>query len=343
LDLSSISFFSSGTAQSEAFEWLVNGDSAQVCPDNILDIEQRYSLAVLYFATGGDNWNDCSQTTNSPCPSDSTRFLSAVDVCFWFGITCSQQEITGISIDNNNLVGRLPDELSVLGQMVDIDFDGNRFISGTIPASLGTLDNLETLDLDNNILTGTIPNTLFDASLMKALDLDTNNLSGSLSPRFSELSDLQILFLDQNSLVGTLPPEMGTMNQLRFLTLDDNNLSGSVPSSWSGMTELRVFLINNNENLSGTIPSFFGSLSGLQLISFFNTGVSGTVPTQLGQLTNLRNLFLHLTDLTGTMPEEICSLVRQDASDTSKNLIQLTADCGGSSPKLECDCCTACF
>lgn len=157
-----------------------------------------------------------------------------MDVCFWFGITCSQQEITGISIDTNNLVGRLPDELSVLGQLVDIDFDGNRFISGSIPNSFGTLDNLETLDLDNNILTGTIPNSIFDASLLKALDLDTNNLSGSLSPRFGELTDLQILFLDQNGLAGTLPPEMGSMNQLRFLTLDDNNLSGSLLRKPSG-------------------------------------------------------------------------------------------------------------
>lgn len=343
LNLSDLNFLIPGSAQFQAFEWLADIDAAQVCPDNILDVEQRYSMATLYFATNGDNWSDCSRTTNSPCPSDSTRFLSAVDVCFWFGITCSQQEITGISIDTNNLVGQLPDELSILGELVDIDFDGNQFISGTIPSSLGTLNQLETLDLDNNILAGTIPDELYDANQLKALDLDSNNLGGTLSPRFSDLSELQILFLDQNEFQGTLPPEMGSMDQLRFLTLDDNNLVGSVPESWSGMNDLRVFMINNNDGIDGTVPSFFGDIAGLQLLSFFNTNVSGTIPSELGQLTGLRNLFLHLTDLTGTMPQEICDLVKVDDNDQSRELVQLTADCGGNNPSVQCDCCTACF
>lgn len=102
--LSNVNTLSNGTPQYEAFEWLADEDEAQVCPSDVLDLRQRYAMATLYFSTVGDNWKECSRSTNSNCPSDSTRFLSGVDVCFWFGISCSQQEISGIGIGKLKLV-----------------------------------------------------------------------------------------------------------------------------------------------------------------------------------------------------------------------------------------------
>jgi len=339
----------SGTPQNEAFRWLIDDDAVKVCPEEFLDVQQRYILAVLYFSTNGDQWSVCNaRSALSPkqCPGgENERFLSSSDVCFWYGISCNRMRVSGVSIDENNLRGNLPDELGFMEQIEDLDFDGEleeglNFLSGTIPSTFGLLEKLVTIDLDSNQLTGTIPEEIFEAKRLTIMDLDSNELIGTLSPNFANLEELQILFLDNNGFNGKLPSEIGAMERLRFLRLDRNELSGSIPDEWIAMQKLRVMFLNNNGGITGTIPPFLGDFVDMQQLSLFDTGISGTVPSSLGQLSGLVNLFLHFTDLTGTMPQEICDLRTKGA------LNFLTADCAGDNPKLRCsqpDCCTVCF
>jgi hypothetical protein len=98
LEVSEIDSLTQGTAQYDAFEWLANVDEAQLCPDDIDEVEQRYIMAVLYYSTEGDSWLNCSATASSVCPSEGSRFLSGEDVCFWYGVSCSRGDVTGISI-----------------------------------------------------------------------------------------------------------------------------------------------------------------------------------------------------------------------------------------------------
>jgi hypothetical protein len=98
LGISEIASLTQGTAQYDAFEWLANVDEARVCPEDTRDVEQRYIMAVLYYSTEGDSWFNCSATASSVCPSETLRFLSSQDVCFWYGVSCNRGDITGISI-----------------------------------------------------------------------------------------------------------------------------------------------------------------------------------------------------------------------------------------------------
>ena len=78
------------SSQFDAFQWLVDVDGAQVCPQDTLDVVQRYVLAVLYYSTSGDGWSVCSaQIAQSPSECNSIRFLDADNVCRWFGLTCN--------------------------------------------------------------------------------------------------------------------------------------------------------------------------------------------------------------------------------------------------------------
>jgi len=79
----------SGSSQSEAFEWLANDDEAAACPENELEVVQRYVSALLYFATSGDGWTRCNAASSpslSPCPT--VRFLAGTNVCRWSGVAC---------------------------------------------------------------------------------------------------------------------------------------------------------------------------------------------------------------------------------------------------------------
>ena len=103
LAISEIDELTMGTPQDEAFDWLVNVDSVQVCPDDEEDVLQRYTMSLLYFSTNGDSWFNCTSSEASaidptPCETEAERFLSGADVCFWLGVTCSMGTIFDISI-----------------------------------------------------------------------------------------------------------------------------------------------------------------------------------------------------------------------------------------------------
>jgi hypothetical protein len=85
------------TIQGKAANWLIGEDELLVCPDDVKLI-QRFALAVIYFATNGDGWLQCSA---NPLSTDAcgleypfmgeSRFLSGANECEWAGISCNLQ------------------------------------------------------------------------------------------------------------------------------------------------------------------------------------------------------------------------------------------------------------
>eukprot|EP00957_Ditylum_brightwellii_P093550 7123388-Ditylum_brightwellii.AAC.1 len=67
-----------------AFQWIVHEDSAQLCPevnneDDEVSLNQRYTLALLYFALDGDSWNNCKREEvdggTSSCQTQQRNFV----------------------------------------------------------------------------------------------------------------------------------------------------------------------------------------------------------------------------------------------------------------------------
>jgi len=90
-----------GTSENDAFVWLLDEDSAQVCPEDELDVIQRYVMAVNYFSLGGDNWDMCnalSSPSPAPCIADQQRYLSEANVCRWFNVTCDSDDENIVAI-----------------------------------------------------------------------------------------------------------------------------------------------------------------------------------------------------------------------------------------------------
>lgn len=76
----------SATPQGKAFDWIASLDEMHLCPGDDRLI-QRYTAAVLYFSTRGEDWND------------NTSWLSANSECEWAGLTCNLiGEVTAVKL-----------------------------------------------------------------------------------------------------------------------------------------------------------------------------------------------------------------------------------------------------
>ncbi|KAI9156028.1 hypothetical protein H9P43_009138 [Blastocladiella emersonii ATCC 22665] len=80
---------------------------------------------------------------------------TGTDCCEWPGVECCGGRIVELKLANGTL-------------------------TGSIPASLGSLDALEGLDLRKNSLHGSVPRSIANLVGLKRLDLSANDLSGEL-------------------------------------------------------------------------------------------------------------------------------------------------------------------
>lgn len=232
------------TARTKAVEWIIQEDEAHLCPDAGKFLIQRYVMAVFYFEFEGDNWNDCSAIPGAKCEDHQGNtmipFLNAVSECHWGGLNCNDDGcITQIELDENNLVGELPPELSFLTFLTIVDLDEN-IVSGPIPDSFGNLKHLEVFDMDENQLTGSIPDSMFDNPALRILDLNGNQLSGPISPNIGNATGLQFVQLYDNRFEGMIPVEISNLQELMTLAIQDNLLEGNMPQE-----------ICDNRNING--------------------------------------------------------------------------------------------
>ena len=89
-----------------------------------------------------------------------------------------------------------------------------------------------------NQLEGTIPSTIGNLDDIFTLTLNSNNFKGTIPSQIGECFRLEFLSLDQNKLTGTIPVELGRLERLKELRLEMNSLVGvEVPSEVCELTK----------------------------------------------------------------------------------------------------------
>jgi len=137
--------------------------------------------------------------------------------------------------------------------LVEVDVGFNQ-LSGSIPAGIQNLVNLDTFDGSVNSFTGPVPD-FSNLRKLGAIRLGDNQLTGSL-PSFSRHSNIKAIDLSENNLVGPLPSnflEAVNQEERLFVDLSGNMLTGNVPGSLGRVKDLTIYLRDNR--IGGIDPS----------------------------------------------------------------------------------------
>ena len=252
------------------------------------------ALIALYCATDGDNW------------TSSNNWLTNEPLDEWEGVDVDANgRVSSLTLDSNGLSGSIPAELENLTNLQQLRISQNQ-LSGEIPSSLGNLTSLQYLSLSRNQLSGPIPSSLGNLTSLQYLYLWDNELSGEI-PDLSRLTGLRQLSLSLNMLSGEIPSSLGTLSSLQYLYLLGNRLTGEIPTELGNLTSLERLQFDDNM-LTGEIPTELENLTNLQQLRISQNQLSGEIPSSLGNLTSLQYLSLSRNQLSGPIPSSLGNL-----------------------------------
>ncbi|KAH7521242.1 hypothetical protein FEM48_Zijuj07G0012300 [Ziziphus jujuba var. spinosa] len=169
-------------------------------------------------------------------------------------------KIKFLDISYNMLTGRFPDCRMDWIALYILNLESNN-LSGILPVSLSSLNNIRTLRLSNNSFSGMIP-LLQNCTGLQFLDLGNNKLSGNIPTWIGQsLENLQVIRLRSNKLNGSMPSNLCSLSNLKILDLSLNHISGEIPPCIQNLTSMAYreqLYVDSAFILDFGIPSSFG-------------------------------------------------------------------------------------
>lgn len=280
----------------------------------VIDINGNYFSGAVPMNLGNLQdlwWLGLGQNQLGNHSSNDLTFLTSL-------VNCSKLEFLDLGI--NNFTGVLP-ELTVSNlstQITELYFDVNK-ISGSIPAEIGNLINLEIFTLEKNLFTGIIPTSFGKLQNMQVMDLSTNNLSGQIPSSIGNMTLLNKLYFHNNVLEGNIPSSMGNCQNLQYLDMSQSNLSGAIPGQVIGLSSLSRLLNLSGNSLSGNIPKEVGNLRNIDSLDLSENNLSGEIPDIIGDCMSLEYLYLQGNSFHGNIPSTMTSMRALLVLDLSRN------------------------
>ena len=294
-----------GTATITASSGSAQGTAA-ITVVNAVASSDRGILEAFYHATGGPNWGN------------SDNWLTDAPLGDWHGVrTDASGRVVGLRLSFNGLTGPIPAELGDLANLETLDLGFNE-LAGPIPPELGNLSSLTQLWVSFSGLTGSIPGELGRLSSLTHLRVGSNGLTGPIPPELGNLSSLESMDLSSNELTGPVPAELGDLANLETLDLGFNELAGPIPPELSNLSSLTQLWVSFN-GLTGSIPGELGRLSSLTHLRLGSNGLTGPIPPELGNLSSLESMDLSSNELTGPIPAELGDLANLETLDLGFN------------------------
>ena len=239
------------------------------------------------------------------------------------------RQLETLWIHENSLSGPFPDVFGNLTALRQLRVANNR-LSGVLPAGLGQLQDMVRIELQGNRdLTGLLPRSMLDLELLQRLWYGETGLCAQVDDQFQEwhetISEVQgtdcdaaqverlaltsvhdltggpswtnraawgtdaplgdwhgvatesgrvvEVALPGNGLSGPLPGEIANLGQLTAVDLTGNDLSGSFPDAIAGLHELAELRVGRNAGLAGALPFDLRHLRRLRVLLHDDTGL----------------------------------------------------------------------
>lgn len=249
--------------------------------------QERAILEKWYRDADGDNWvkhkNWCSDKPFNQ----------------WEGVyTDYSGQVWWISLPNNNMNGKLPEEvwglrhlehLYIPGNNLDIKIpdDPDKLSSSFTDVVIGNFSNA----VGRNRLVGGLPHSLSKFKNLLSFHAPCMEIGGTIPDEIWSLPELVSLHLGYNRLEGELSSAIGNAKKLQQLNLPSNRLSGAIPEAFGEMESLQEALLGNTTHLSG-----FDDL-------FLECNHFTSLPEGMGKLSNMYTLWIDATGLEGPLPD----------------------------------------
>lgn len=147
----------------------------------------RGALMDLYAALGGPGWRN------------SGGWNSSASSCTWVGVTC------------DGVFGTRVVRLSLW----------YNYMQGALPASIGTMTYLTSLDLSSNTISGSLPSSICALVSLRSLNLAYNAFTGPLPACFGTLTRLTSVDVSYNTFTGLVPPGVAALTALTNLQVSE--------------------------------------------------------------------------------------------------------------------------
>ena len=103
---------------------------------------------------------------------------------------------------------------------------------GTIPDGFDQWSRLDFADFRDNEFEGTLPETVFEVPTIRILYFANNSFTGNIPANYGSSPVLRDLYLSGNKLSGTVPEiGAGQLTELSEFLLENNKLSGAMAES----------------------------------------------------------------------------------------------------------------
>ncbi|KAJ8564489.1 hypothetical protein K7X08_000949 [Anisodus acutangulus] len=225
------------------------------------------------------------------------------DCCYWYVVGCDRRtnRINSLHVFQANISGQIPAAVGDLPYLETLQFHHITNLTGTIQPTIAKLTNLKMLRLSFTNLTGPVPDFLSQLKNLTLLELNYNQLTGTIPPSLSQLPNLLAIHLDRNKLTGQIPDSFGKFKgQIPDLYLSHNSLTGPVPKS---LGELNFSTLDfSRNNLEGDVSFLFGKNKTIQNIDLSRNILEFDL-SKLEFPDSLSSLDLNHNRIFGSLPE----------------------------------------
>ncbi|XP_074282546.1 uncharacterized protein LOC141607085 [Silene latifolia] len=232
-------------------------------------------------------------------------------------VNCSQLQF--LSLTYNDFSGILPQSIANLSTTLKWLTIGNSLISGTLPAGITNLINLEKLAMFESILSASLPHDLGKLQKLQALALNSNRLTGTIPISIGNLSRLSELFLSDNILEGSIPESLGNCQNLLYMDLHNNYFSGNISSELFQGGAKFIFISLSENQLEGSLPPEISKQINIIDLEMSNNKLSGVLPDSLSECLSLQFIYVDGNSFCGAIPTSFTSLASLLEIDISRN------------------------